>query len=209
MPTTKGVCLSRTHTSTRGASGVALALLELPRVRLGRDCDVWRPAVLSGLCSSLVAGGFARLPSALLFAVRCLFAASAADCRASCALFRALCESVLLSCSESVLLSCSNSPSWPSRSRCLVSVGPQSPCQPCCADMPRLCCSTHMSTWRTFDATHVSHISIHDQLGSNTHTSISIAASRLQRTHPLGVCAAVLLELTELAEPVEMRRLCC
>ena len=29
---------------------------------------------------------------------------------------------VLLSCSESVLLSCSNSPSWPSRSRCLVSV---------------------------------------------------------------------------------------
>ena len=35
---------------------------------------------------------------------------------------RALCESVLLSCSESVLLSCSNSPSWPSRSRCLVSV---------------------------------------------------------------------------------------
>ena len=58
----------------------------------------------------------------LLFAVRCLFAASAADCRATCALFRALCESVLLSCSESVLLSCSNSPSWPSRSRCLVSV---------------------------------------------------------------------------------------
>ena len=57
----------------------------------------------------------------LLFAVRCLFAASAADCRATCALFRAPCESVVLSCSESVLLSCSNSPSWPSRSRCLVS----------------------------------------------------------------------------------------
>ena len=35
---------------------------------------------------------------------------------------RLLCESVLLSCSESVLLSCSNSPSWPSRSRCLASV---------------------------------------------------------------------------------------
>ena len=34
----------------------------------------------------------------------------------------ALCESVLPSCSESVLLSCSNSPSWPRRSRCLVSV---------------------------------------------------------------------------------------
>ena len=34
----------------------------------------------------------------------------------------ALCESVLLSSSESVLLSCSNSPSWPSRSRGLVSV---------------------------------------------------------------------------------------
>ena len=43
-------------------------------------------------------------------------------CRATCALFRALCESVLLSCSESVLLSCSNSPSWPSRSSCHVSV---------------------------------------------------------------------------------------
>ena len=36
----------------------------------------------------------------------------------------ALCESVLLSSSESVLLSCSNSPSWPSRSRGLVSVVP-------------------------------------------------------------------------------------
>ena len=83
---------------------------------------MWRPAVLSGLCSSLVAGGFTRSLGALLFAVRCLFAASAVDCRATCALFRALCESVLLSCSESVLLSCSNSPSWPSRSRCLVSV---------------------------------------------------------------------------------------
>ena len=35
---------------------------------------------------------------------------------------RALCESVLLSCSESMLLSCSNSLSWPSRSRCRVSV---------------------------------------------------------------------------------------
>ena len=79
---------------------------------------------MSGLCSSLVAGGLTRLRGALLFAVRCLFAASAADCRATCALnlFRALCESVLLSCSESVLLSCSNSPSWPSRSRCLGSV---------------------------------------------------------------------------------------
>ena len=43
-------------------------------------------------------------------------------CRATCALFRALCEFVLLFCFESVLLSCSNSPSWPSRSRCLVSV---------------------------------------------------------------------------------------
>ena len=64
-------------------------------------------------CSSLL--------GALPFAVRCPFAASAADCRATCALFRAPCESVVLSCSESVLLSCSNSPSWPSRSRCLVS----------------------------------------------------------------------------------------
>ena len=36
-------------------------------------------------------------------------------------LFCALCESVLLSSSKSVLLSCSNSPSWPSRSRGLVS----------------------------------------------------------------------------------------
>ena len=45
-------------------------------------------------------------------------------CRATCALFRALCEFVLLFCFESVLLSCSNSPSWPiaSRSRCLASV---------------------------------------------------------------------------------------
>ena len=59
---------------------------------------------------------------ALPFAVRCLFAASAADCRATRALFRAPCESVVLSCSESVLLSCSTSPSWPSRSRCRVSV---------------------------------------------------------------------------------------
>ena len=33
-----------------------------------------------------------------------------------------LCDFVLLFCFESVLLSCSNSPSWPSRSRCLVSV---------------------------------------------------------------------------------------
>ena len=47
---------------------------------------------------------------------------SAADCRATCALFRALCESVLLSCSEFVLLSCSNSLSWPRWSRCRVSV---------------------------------------------------------------------------------------
>ena len=83
---------------------------------------MWRPAVLPGLCSSLVAGGFTRLLGALPSAVRCLFAVSAADCRATCALFRAPCESVVLSCSESVLLSCSNSPSWPSRSRCLVSV---------------------------------------------------------------------------------------
>ena len=40
----------------------------------------------------------------------------------ACALFRALCESVLLSCWESVLHSCSKSESWPSRSRCRVSV---------------------------------------------------------------------------------------
>ena len=65
-------------------------------------------------CSSLL--------GALPFAVRCPFAASAADCRATCALFRALCEFVLLFCFESVLLFCSNSPSWPSRPRCLVSV---------------------------------------------------------------------------------------
>ena len=36
---------------------------------------MWRPASLSGLCFSLVAGGFVGLMSALLFAVRCLFAA--------------------------------------------------------------------------------------------------------------------------------------
>ena len=41
--------------------------------------------------------------------------------KATRALFRALCESVLLPCSESVLLSCSNALSWPSRSRCRVS----------------------------------------------------------------------------------------
>ena len=38
-------------------------------------CDVWRPAALSGLCFSLVVGGFVGLMSALLFSVRCLFAA--------------------------------------------------------------------------------------------------------------------------------------
>ena len=39
----------------------------------------------------------------------------------ACALFRAVCESVLLPCPKSVLLPCSNSPSWPSRLRCRVS----------------------------------------------------------------------------------------
>ena len=45
------------------------------RVRLGKDCDVWRPAALSRLWLGLVAGGFVDLMSALLFAVRCVFAA--------------------------------------------------------------------------------------------------------------------------------------
>ena len=107
----------------------------------------WRPAVLSGLCSSLVAGGFARLRVALLFAVRCLFAASTADCRATCALFRALCEFVLLFCFESVLLSCSNSPSWPSRSRCLVSVVTHTLHQSLRSTQTRLFCPTCASGW--------------------------------------------------------------
>ena len=45
----------------------------------------------------------------------------------ACALLCAVCEPVLLSSSESVLLSCSNSPSWPSRSRGLVSVVKHTP----------------------------------------------------------------------------------
>ena len=57
----------------------------------------------------------------------------------NCQHTRALCEFVLLFCSESELLSCSNSPSWPSRSRCLVSVVTH-------AHSPRLCCNTHSLT---------------------------------------------------------------
>ena len=45
----------------------------------------------------------------------------------ACALDRALCESVLLSCWDSVLLSCSNSESWPSRLRCRVFVATHRP----------------------------------------------------------------------------------
>ena len=46
----------------------------------------------------------------------------ATDCRATSAWFRAQCESVLFPSSEPVLLCIWNSPSWPSRSRGLVSV---------------------------------------------------------------------------------------
>ena len=92
---------------------------------------------MSGLCSSLVAGGFARLRVALLFAVRCLFAASAADCRATCALFRALCEFVLLFCFESVLLFCSNSPSW-------LAEPVEMPCLCCNTRVPCLSCNTRV-----------------------------------------------------------------
>ena len=72
-------------------------------------------------------GGWFAECSAPSLALRCLFAG---DCCAACALFRALCESVLLSCSEFVLLPCSNSLSWPSRSRCRVlAVTLELPCQ--------------------------------------------------------------------------------
>ena len=53
----------------------------------------------------------------------------------------------MLFCFESVLLSCSNSPSWPSRSRCLVSVGTHTsvstqylPCNTCVSVCIVLCC---------------------------------------------------------------------
>ena len=39
------------------ASGVALA--PLPRLRLGKVCDVWRPDTLTGHCSGPIVGGFA------------------------------------------------------------------------------------------------------------------------------------------------------
>ena len=42
------------------------------------------------------------------------------DTPVACALPRALCEPVLLSCSESVWISSPNSPSWPGRLRCRV-----------------------------------------------------------------------------------------
>ena len=63
------------------------------------------------------------MPSRLELAeVRTCKGSGGADMQGLCFRALVLCESVLLSCSESVLLSCSNSRSWPSRSRCLVSV---------------------------------------------------------------------------------------
>ena len=44
------VCYNRDKASRR-------AWPLLPRVRLGRDCDVWRPATLSGLCFSSARDG--------------------------------------------------------------------------------------------------------------------------------------------------------
>lgn len=107
--------------ATQGVSSVAVPLLV--RVRLGRECDVRRPAALSVLCLCLVAGRFFSYAecSSLRCAVR-LRRCSAADGSATCAILRALFQSVLLSRSESVLLSCSNSLSWPTRSSCRVSV---------------------------------------------------------------------------------------
>ena len=125
--------------ASRGASGVALA--PLPRVRLGRVCDVWRPAALSGRCFGLVIGGFGcRVLCPLLCGAFSPASGTAVDCCAACALFRAPCESVLLSCPHS--------PSWPSRLRCRVSVVTHM-CHPLQAE-PRnefSTCSAHHAPW--------------------------------------------------------------